>query len=57
MDFAIQKDDTQLQKEKLVHSRLSLLLKNENIAWSFVGKLEQVSTYILWKFQTWNVRK
>ena len=50
MDFAIQKDDIQLQKEKLVHSRLSLLLKNENIAWSFVGKLEQVSTYILWKF-------
>ena len=32
MDFAIQKDDIQLQKEKLVHSRLSPLLKNENIA-------------------------
>ena len=26
-------------------------------AWSFVGKLEQVSTYILWKFKTINVRK
>ena len=30
----------------LAHSRLSLLLNNNNRAWSFVGKLEQVSSYV-----------
>ena len=52
MDFAIGKDGTQLKKKTLVHSRLSLPLKNNNMALSFVvfiGKLVQVSTYILWK--------
>ena len=53
MDFAIEKDGTQLKKKNtLVHSRLSLPLKNNNMALSFVvfiGKLVQVSTYILWK--------
>ena len=45
MDFAIEKDGTQLKKKTSVHSRLSLLLENNNIeAWSFVGKLEQVTT-------------
>ena len=38
-------------------SGLSILLKKDNMAWSFVGKLEQVSTYILWKFKTINVGK
>ena len=48
-----------LEKKSLVLSRLSLLF-NDNIAWSFVvfvGKLVQVSNYILWKFKTINVRK
>ena len=31
------------------HSRLSLILNNNNMAWSFVGKYEQVSTYVSWK--------
>ena len=30
----------------LAHSRLSLLLNNNNMALSFVGKYEQVSTYV-----------
>ena len=33
----------------LAHFRLSLLLNNHNMAWSFVGKYEQVSTYVSWK--------
>ena len=33
----------------LAHLRLSLLLNNHNMAWSFVGKYEQVSTYVSWK--------
>ena len=57
MNFAIERDGTQLKKETLVHSRFSFLFKNNNIDWYFVGKLEQVSTYILWKFKTINVRK
>ena len=44
MDSAIEKDGTQLQTTTLAHSRLSLLLNNNNMAWSFVGKYEQVST-------------
>ena len=31
MDFAIEKDGTQLKKKSSVYSRLSLLLKNNNI--------------------------
>ena len=50
MDSAIEKDGTQHQiTTTLAHSRLSLLLNNNNIAWSFVGKYEQVSTYVSWK--------
>ena len=33
------------------------LLNNNNIAWSFVGKYEQVSTYVSWKiplYQSYN---
>ena len=33
----------------LAHFRLSLLLNNHNMAWSFVGKYEQVNTYVSWK--------
>ena len=57
MNFATERDDTQLKKETLVHSRFSLLFKSNNIDWYFVGKLEQVSTYILWKFKIINVRQ
>ena len=32
MDFAIEKDDIKIKKKTLVHSRLSLLVKNNNIA-------------------------
>ena len=31
MNFAIERDDTQLKKETLVHSRFSLLFKSNNI--------------------------
>ena len=31
MNFAIERDDTQLKKETLVHSRFSLLFKRNNI--------------------------
>ena len=31
MNFAIERDGTQLKKETLVHSRFSLLFKNSNI--------------------------
>ena len=47
MDSAIEKDFTQLWDG--TSSRLSILLKNGNLAWSFVDKLEEVSTNILWK--------
>ena len=49
MDSGIEKDGTQLQTTTLAHSRLSLLLNNKNMAWRFVGKYEQVSTFVLWK--------
>ena len=49
MDSAIEKDGTQLWNDNLAHPRLSFLLNNNNMAWSFVGKLEQVCTYALWK--------
>ena len=49
MDSAIKKDGTQLQNNNFGTSRLSLLLNNNNMAWSFVGKYEQVSTYVSWK--------
>ena len=49
MDSAIEKDGTQLWNNNLAHPRLSFLLKNNNMAWSFVGKFEQVSTSVLWK--------
>ena len=58
MDSAVEKDGTLLLiKKTLIHVRLSLLLKYNNMAWSFVGKLEQVSTYIWLKFKTKNNRK
>ena len=58
VDSAIEKGDTQLKKKILAHSKLSLLLNNNNMAWSFVGRLDQViSTYVLWKFKTINVTK
>ena len=47
MNSAIERDGTQLKKETLIHSRFSLLFKNNNIASKIVGKLEQVSTNIL----------
>ena len=49
MDSAIEKNGTQFQKNNFAHSRLSLLLNNNSMAWSFVGKYEQVSTYVSWK--------
>ena len=49
MDSAIEKDGTNFETTTLAHSRLSLLLNNNNMAWSFVGKYEQVSTYVSWK--------
>ena len=50
MDSAIEKDGTQLWNNNFAHPRLSLLLNNNNMmAWSFVGKLEQVSCYVMWK--------
>ena len=49
MDSPIEKDGTQLWNNNLAHPRLSFSLKNNNMAWSFVGKLEQVSTSVLWK--------
>ena len=49
MDSAIEKDGTQLQNNTFGIFRLSLLLNNNNMAWSFVGKYEQVSTYVSWK--------
>ena len=49
MDSAIEKDGPNFKTTTLAHSRLSLLLNNNNIAWSFVGKYEQVSTCVSWK--------
>ena len=53
MDSAIKKDGTQLQNNNFGTSRLSLLLNNNNMAWSFVGKYEQVSTYVSWKIPSY----
>ena len=51
MGSAIEKDGNQLQNNNFgtLISRLSILLNNNNMAWSFVGKYEQVSTYVSWK--------
>ena len=49
MDSAIEKDGTQIQNNNFGTFRLSLLLNNNNMAWSFVGKYEQVRTYVSWK--------
>ena len=49
MDSAIEKDGTQLQNNNFGTFYFSLLLNNNNMAWSFVGKYEQVSTYDSWK--------
>ena len=60
--------DSDVEREKyrnfktttLAHSGLSLLLNNNNMVWSFVGKYEQVSTYVSWKIpciKAINVRK
>ena len=49
MDSAIEKDGQDFKRTTLAHSRLSLLLNNNSMAWSFVGKYEQLSTYVSWK--------
>ena len=52
MDFAIERMALNFRKKTLVHSRLSLPLKNNNMALSFFvfnGKLVPVCTYILLK--------
>ena len=49
MDSAIEKDGPNFKTTTLAHSRLSLLLNNNNIAWSFAAKYEQVSTCVSWK--------
>ena len=50
MDSAIEKDTApNFKTTTLEHSRLSLLFNNNNMAWSFVAKYEQVSTYVSWK--------
>ena len=54
MYSAIEKDGTQLWNNNLAHPRLSFLSKNNNMAWSFVGKLEQVSTSVLCKIPLYN---
>ena len=51
MDSAKKSTATNFKTTTLAHSRLSLLLNNNNMAWSFVGKYEQVSTYVSWKIQ------
>ena len=49
MDSDMEKDGTQLQNNNFGTSWLLLLLNNNNMARSFVGKYEQVSTYPSWK--------
>ena len=49
MDSAIEKDGTQIQNNNFGTFRLSLLLNNNNMSWSFVGKYEHVSTSVSWK--------
>ena len=50
MDSAIQKRMApNFKTTTFAHSRLPLLLNNNNMARSFVGKYEQVSTYVSWK--------
>ena len=49
MDSAIEKVAPNFKTTTLAQSRLSLLLNNINMSWSFVGKYEQVSTYVSWK--------
>ena len=41
----------------LARPRLSLLLNNNNMASGFVGKLEQVSTYVSWKIPLYHKYK
>ena len=50
MDSAKEKDGTQVQNNNFDtinrELRLSLLFNNHNMAWNFVRKYEQVSTYV-----------
>ena len=49
MDSAIEKVAPNFKTTTLAHSRILLLSNDNNMAWSFVGKYEQVSTYVSWK--------
>ena len=50
MDSAIEKDGTQLQNNHFgAFQAFTFIKQSDNMASSFVGKYEQVSTYVSWK--------
>ena len=51
MNSAKEKDGTQVQNNSFGSFKAFTFIKQDdhNMAWSFVGKYEQVSTYVSWK--------